>query len=315
MTQSLRIIFAGTPDFGIPSLEGIYKSQHEVIATFTQPDRPFGRGKKLQASAIKTWANAHDIHVYQPINFKEQANIDELIALKPDLMVVIAYGLILPEKVLNIPRFGCINVHASILPRWRGASPIQHAILYGDTETGITIMQMDKGMDTGAIYEIVTCPIETNDTTITLQERLAKLAVTPLLNTIEKLQTNNAKKTIQNAELATYAPKINKADAKIDWQQSANEIERKIRAFNPWPLANTNSSDTSFQILQAKVSNTNHSEVPGTILSISKQGLLVNTKKNALLIEKIKFPGKKVISITDYLNSQQTILQVGMLLE
>ncbi|MDF1758426.1 MAG: methionyl-tRNA formyltransferase [Legionellaceae bacterium] len=315
MKKSLRIVFAGTPDFGIPCLEGLLKSDHELVAVYTQPDRPSGRGRKLQSPAVKIWAEENSIPVYQPLNFKNQIDVDELAALTPDVIVVIAYGLILPTKVLNIPMYGCINVHASILPKWRGASPIQHAILNGDLETGVTIMQMDKGMDTGDFYTIETCPIHTDDTTSILHDRLAKIATDPLLKTLEKIANHQAVATQQDGSQATYSPKITKEDAKINWQQSAKEINQRIRAFSPWPLAFTATPEQAFQVLKAEVINEKNSSLPGTIVSISKKGMLINTNLGSLLITELRFPGKKTISISDYLNSSRTQLQVGMILK
>jgi methionyl-tRNA formyltransferase len=315
MKKSLRIVFAGTPEFGLPCLENINTSHHELIAVFTQPDRPSGRGRKLQASAVKSWAIEKSIPVYQPINFKDMSSMDELTKLKPDVLVVIAYGLILPPSVLAIPKYGCVNVHASILPKWRGASPIHHAILYGDSKTGVTIMQMDKGMDTGDFYEIATCDINENDTTSTLHDRLATIATPPLLNTLSQIAENKAVPIKQDNKHATYAPKIKKDDANINWQQTAKEINQKIRAFNPWPLAYTKTNQLTFQILEAQVVINENLKPAGTILEVSKSGLLISTSKDYLLIKKIRFPGKKTISIADYLNGNRCQLEVGMSLQ
>ncbi len=333
MSNPYKIIFAGTPEFGLPCLDALYKENISLQAIYTQPDRPAGRGRTIQTSPIKNWGTLHDIPIYQPQNFKNQDTIDALKALQPDLMVVIAYGLILPKQVLQIPKFGCINVHASILPRWRGASPIQHAILHGDNQTGITIMQMDVGMDTGDIYEIATTEISENDNAETLHDKLAQLAIKPLLNTLKNIiKQNNTKVTKQDDSLATYAPKITKDDAKINWQQDAIKIEYQIRAFNPWPLAFTTANDTRFQILEAKAidtralrklasdsngakRSTRSSCNPGEVLEVSKQGIIVSALHNALLIKKIKFPGKNAISISDYMNANNKVIQQGTMLK
>ncbi|MFT4060090.1 MAG: methionyl-tRNA formyltransferase [Legionella sp.] len=309
----LNIVFAGTPEFGLPCLEALVQSSHHIQAVYTQPDRPAGRGRKLQASAVKEWALAHAIPVYQPINFKNPETIDKLAALKPDLMIVIAYGLILPKAVLDIPRLGCVNVHASLLPRWRGASPIQHAILYGDKESGVTIMQMDVGMDTGAMLRKINCPITNNDTTGTLHDKLAQISAHPLLKTIEELAHNNSKPEIQNNDLATYAGKINKEDALIDWQQSATQINQKIRAFNPWPIAYTTLNTDVLRIHQAQVVALEQQHQPGTVVQIDKKGMLIATGEQGLLIEKIQFPGSKVITIADSLNSSKSPLHEGLI--
>jgi methionyl-tRNA formyltransferase len=216
----------------------------------------------VQASAVKEWAIAHQIPVFQPLNFKTNESINELASLKPDILVVIAYGLILPRAVLDLPRLGCINVHASLLPRWRGASPIQQALLSGDSETGVTIMQMDSGLDTGAMLHHVSCPIS-NDNASQLHDRLAKLAVSPLLQTLNALATGSSHAVVQDNHLATYAPKINKEDALIDWQKPAIEIDRQIRAFNPWPIAFTHAKDCILRIHQACVLQKPHQEQPG----------------------------------------------------
>lgn len=309
--SNLNIVFAGTPAFGLPCLDALAQSSHHIKAIYTQPDRPAGRGRKVQPSAVKEWALLHQIPVYQPLNFKDSVTVSELKALNPDVLIVIAYGLILPQSVLNIPRLGCINVHASLLPRWRGASPIQQAILHGDAESGVTIMQMDVGMDTGDMLEKVRCPITSSDTATTLHDKLAQLSAEPLLKVLEKLSNDTVKPEVQNNELVTYAAKINKEDALINWQQSAAEIDQKIRAFNPWPIAYTLLQEDVLRIHQAQIVTTEHSQIPGTVLNIAKNGLLIAAGTQALLIEKIQLPGAKVISIADWLNSSKCQLQVG----
>lgn len=315
MSAPLKIIFAGTPEFGLPCLEALAKKNVIIQAIYTQPDRPAGRGRELQASPIKKWGLEHNIPVIQPPNFKSSEAVQELQNLNPDLMVVIAYGLILPKSVLDIPKYGCINVHASILPKWRGASPIQHAILNGDAETGVAIMQMDIGMDTGDYYQIAKTTIREHDNAKTLHDKLASLAIQPLLETISNID-KNLKPTKQDDSKATYAPKISKQDAAIDWSQSALDIANLIRAFNPWPLAYTNANSTRFQVIQAKAISLQHTEQPGKVLEINKDGILVSTNDNqALLINEIKLPGKKTSKIADYVNSNNKTIQVGMLLK
>ena len=309
--SGFNIVFAGTPAFGLPCLDALSHSRHRIKAIYTQPDRPAGRGRKLQASAVKEWALLHDLPIYQPENFKNTDSIAELAALKPDLIIVIAYGLILPKAVLEIPRFGCINVHASLLPRWRGASPIQHAILHGDTETGVTIMQMDVGMDTGDMLQKATCSITTTDTANGLHDKLAKISAQPLLDTLDALENNTLKPEIQNNELVTYAGKIHKEDACINWQQTAAEIDQKIRAFNPWPIAYTILGEEVLRIHKAQVVAKEYTQAPGTVVSLDKKGMLIATGKDGLLIEKIQLPGAKIISIADWLNSSKSQLHVG----
>lgn len=303
--MSLNIVFAGTPAFGLPALEALAHSEHRVQAIYTQPDRPAGRGRKLQASAIKEWALAQEIPVYQPLNFKTPEAIAELEALKPDVMIVIAYGLILPKAVLEIPRLGCINVHASLLPRWRGASPIQQAILHGDSESGVTIMQMDVGLDTGDMLRKAICPITPQDTASSLHDKLAKLAAQPLLQTLEELAAGTAKPELQNDEHATYAGKINKEDAHIAWQENAALIDQKIRAFNPWPVAYTFFNGEILRIHQAQLVPSEFTEAPGSVIRIDKKGMLIATGHQGVLVEKIQWPGGKVISIADWLNSSR----------
>jgi methionyl-tRNA formyltransferase len=320
--SSLNIVFAGTPEFGLPCLEAIKASQHTIKAVYTQPDRPAGRGRTLQASAVKEWAKAHEIPIYQPLNFKDTEAIAQLTALAPDILVVIAYGLILPSAVLTLPRLGCINVHASFLPRWRGASPIQQAILHGDTQSGVTIMQMDKGMDTGNILMQAQCPIDAHDTAQHLHDRLAELAITPLLTTLSALASHSLNSEKQNDLLATHAPKINKSDAMINWHQPAIHIDRQIRAFNPWPIAYTHINEQVLRVHQAQVLGQDPTyahnvlqKEPGTILSIDKTGILVATADGCLLIERLQFSGSKVLLVRDWLNANRSELQVGLILQ
>ena len=313
MTPPLKIVFAGTPEFGLPCLEALHQSPHQLAAVYTQPDRPAGRGRQLQPSAVKTWAIAHHVPVYQPVNFKQQESIDELTSLAPDLLIVIAYGLILPKAVLTIPRLGCINVHASLLPRWRGASPIQQAVLHGDKQTGVTIMQMDVGMDTGDMLMKVSCDVGSL-TAGQLHDTLATLAVKPLLATIDALFQGTVKAEKQVNEQATYAAKISKEAALIDWQQSAVMIEQQIRAYNPWPIAYTMAEQFTLRIYQAKTMATATTKTPGTILSLDKQGILVATGYGALLIERLQFPGKKPMEVADWLNANREQLAPGMVL-
>lgn len=310
---SLTIVFAGTPAFALPCLEALFASNHHLKAVYTQPDRPAGRGRQIQASGVKEWATTHALPIHQPVHFKHEATVHELAALKPDLMVVIAYGLILPRAVLAIPRLGCINVHGSLLPRWRGASPIQQAILHGDKETGITIMQMDAGMDTGPMLGQVSCPIG-NDTAGALHDRLAALAVTPLLSTIDDLALSRAQATTQHEDDATYAPKINKSDALIQWHHSAIEIDRQIRAFNPWPIAHTNVGDAILRIHNAYPIQNTPKAIPGTILALDKHGMQVATGEGTLQITTLQFPGAKAMSVGDWLHAKRQQLHVGLVL-
>ena len=311
----LRIVFAGTPEFGLPCLEALYAAEHELIALYTQPDRPAGRGRRMHYSAVKTWGLAHHIPLYQPVNFKSPETVAELATLAPDLIVVIAYGLILPKSVLAIPRLGCINVHASLLPRWRGASPIQQALLSGDTETGVTIMQMDVGMDTGDCLLQSTCGIESTDTSASLHQRLSVLAPEPLLRTIYALAKGEATPVQQAEERVTYAPKIQKQDAAIQWDQPASVLDRHIRGYSPWPVAYTQIDGINIRIYQAHPIKQLSDHPPGTILDIHPKGLLVNTGQGVLCITSLQFPGGNPITINDYINARRVELGVGKRLQ
>ncbi|CCQ10675.1 Methionyl-tRNA formyltransferase [Pseudoalteromonas luteoviolacea B = ATCC 29581] len=309
MTTPLRIVFAGTPDFAARHLDALINSHHDVIAVYSQPDRPAGRGKKLKASEVKTRALEHAIPVYQPENFKSQEAKDELAALNADIMVVVAYGLLLPEAVLNIPKHGCLNVHGSILPRWRGAAPIQRAIWAGDAETGVTIMQMDIGLDTGDMLHIATCPIEASDTSATLYEKLAQCGPTALLDTLELVATGNANPIKQDDSLANYAKKLSKDEALLDWALSAVQLERNIRAFNPWPIAHTQFQGNAIKVWQASVVVGNGE--PGTILQADKNGIVIATANQALCITQLQPEGKKPMSAQDFLNGRADWVSAG----
>lgn len=312
--SQLKIVFAGTPEFGCGCLDAL-AAQHQLLAVYTQPDRPAGRGRKLQVSAVKSWALEHDIPVFQPLHFKRPEAIAELAALKPDVLVVIAYGLILPLSVLTIPRLGCINVHASLLPRWRGASPIQQAILHGDEESGVTIMQMDVGMDTGDMLATARCKLEPEETAQSLHDKLSQIAVQPLLDTLEKLARGSIKPMVQDERFVTMAGKIRKEDAKINWQQPADVIDCLIRAFNPWPIAFTQMGDDIIRVHQAVVKPIITNAVPGTILAIDKTGLQVAASSQSLLIQRLQFAGGKVISAADLLNSGRAATLVNQVLK
>lgn len=309
----LRIVFAGTPQFAVPCLEALIASSHDVIAVYSQPDRPSGRGQMLQPSAVKKIALQHYIPVHQPVNFKELGARETLKNLGADVMVVIAYGLILPSAVLTIPTLGCINVHASLLPRWRGAAPIQHALLHGDTETGITIMQMDAGMDTGHMLQKTSIIIHNHDTLGGLHDRLSQLAISPLLETLTLLEKHEAIAVPQATEGVTYASKINKADVIINWSLPAQNIACHIRAFHPAAL--TFAENIPVRIHHAQITRNLSKMPPGTILSIDKQGIEVATLDNTMLIEKLQFPNKKPIAVHDWINGNRAPLSIGLILQ
>lgn len=303
-----KIIFAGTPDIAAGVLESLIQARFNVIACLTQPDRPQGRGLKLTPSAVKTSALQHNIPVLQPVSLKNQDIQQQLIDLQPDIMIVMAYGLILPQAVLDIPKLGCINIHASILPRWRGAAPIQHAILSGDKESGITIMQMNSGLDTGDILSIYPCIINATDTSADLYERLAQLAPISCIDALHKLEAGQIIPQQQADQFATYAHKIDKAHAKIDWSLSAIEIDRCIRGYNSWPIAFTTLHDQTVRIWKAElIADAITSVVPGTIISVDPTGIRVATSDGTINILEMQFPGKKVLPVAAICNAHKDL--------
>lgn len=314
MTKPLRIIFAGTPDFAAKHLSALLNSEHQVIAVYSQPDRPAGRGKKLKPSDVKQLAVSHDIPVYQPASLRNEEAQQALSALDADLMVVVAYGLILPQVVLDTPRLGCINVHGSLLPRWRGAAPIQRSIWAGDAETGVTIMQMDLGLDTGAMLHKVTCPIAANETSASLYDKLAELGPQGLLETLAQISDNTAVAEVQDDEQSNYAAKLSKEEANIDWTQSAVEIERQVRAFNPWPVSYTQIAEQNVKIWQASVSEETTNAQPGTVLAATKLGIQVATGDGVLTLLNLQLAGKKAMPVQDILNARKEWFTVGQLL-
>lgn len=311
MTAPLNLIFAGTPEFAAIQLQALLGSRHRVIACYTQPDRPAGRGRKLTPSPVKALAQEHGIPVYQPVNFKNADDVAQLQALNADLMVVVAYGLILPKAVLDAPRLGCINVHASILPRWRGAAPIQRAIAAGDRETGVTLMQMDVGLDTGAMLLKVTIPISADDTGGSLHDRLAQIGAPALLETLEQLAAGAAKPQAQDNSLATYAHKLTKEEAKLDWTRSAADLHNLIRAFNPWPVTHTELDGDTIRVWKAERQTGNHQAAPGTLLDVSRDGVTVATGDGLLRLTELQLPGGKCLPVAALLNSRANWLQAG----
>ncbi|KAB2824992.1 methionyl-tRNA formyltransferase [Aliivibrio finisterrensis] len=311
MNKPLRIIFAGTPDFAARHLSALIDSHHEVIGVYTQPDRPAGRGKKLTASPVKELALEHNIPVFQPENFKSDEAKQELADQNADLMVVVAYGLLLPQAVLDTPRLGCINVHGSILPRWRGAAPIQRSIWAGDAETGVTIMQMDIGLDTGDMLSIATLPIEATDTSASMYNKLAELGPVALVECLSTIADGTAVAEKQNDEQANYAKKLSKEEAKIDWTMDAEAIERCVRAFNPWPMSHFSVEDKAIKVWQSRVEEYAGNAMPGTIIQADKTGIYVATGSNAIVFEQLQVPGKKAMGVQDILNSRKEWFEVG----
>ncbi|GHF90287.1 methionyl-tRNA formyltransferase [Thalassotalea marina] len=319
MTTPLKIIFAGTPDFAAKHLAALIDSNHEVVAVYCPPDKPAGRGKKLTACATKQLALEHNISVEQPVNFKDVADQQQLASYNADVMVVVAYGLLLPKVILDTPRLGCINVHGSILPKWRGAAPIQRAVEQGDAKTGVTIMQMDVGLDTGDMLLVETCDITAQDTSASIYEKLADLGPNALLTTLEQMANETHQATPQDNDQATYAAKLDKAEAELDWKLPAKVLHQKIRAYIPWPVAQftfneTNENAHRIRIWCADVVNHNTAEPAGTILTADKNGIVVATGDGALRLTNIQLPGKKAMPVSDVLNARATWFQVGQLI-
>ncbi|MFM5820233.1 methionyl-tRNA formyltransferase [Aeromonas sanarellii] len=309
--NKLKLIFAGTPDFAARHLAALLSSGHEVVAVYTQPDKPAGRGQKLTASPVKELALAHSLPVYQPASLRNEAAQAELAALGADLMVVVAYGLILPKAVLDTPRLGCINVHGSLLPRWRGAAPIQRSIWAGDAETGVTIMQMEVGLDTGAMIRKVSCPIAADETSASLYDKLAGLGPQALVDTLDAMAAGDTVAEPQDDALANYAEKLSKEEARIDWSMEAAAIERCIRAFNPWPISWFEVAGQTVKVWQAEVVPQAHGQAAGTLLKADKQGIEVATGQGVLRLLTLQPPGKKAMSVSDLLNSRRDWFEPG----
>jgi len=305
-----HLIFMGSPQFAVPTLEALAR-EHTILAVFTQPDKPAGRGQQLTAVPIKQWAVAHNIPVHQPKSFrKEPQAIEALRDLKPDVIVVAAYGLILPQTVLDVPRFGCLNVHGSILPRHRGAAPITSAILMGDAETGITIMQLDAGMDTGPMLSVAREPIRPDDTTASLSERMSHLGAQLMANTLPTYLSGEIVPQPQPTEGVTYSPKINKADAQIDWRKPAVEIERMVRAYIPWPGTQTLWDGQMVKVLKAAISDQRsaNSEQAGLVVKLKDGSIGVMTGDGVLVLKKIQLAGRKAMKAEDFVLGQPKLI-------
>ena len=305
MSDSLRIIFAGTPDFAARHLDALVSSEHQIVGVFTQPDRPAGRGNKLTPSPVKVLAEQHQLPVFQPKSLRQEENQRLVADLNADVMVVVAYGLILPQAVLEMPRLGCINVHGSLLPRWRGAAPIQRSLWAGDSETGVTIMQMDAGLDTGDMMHKIACPIESSDTSASLYGKLAQLGPQGMLTTLRQMADGSATREVQDEALVTYAEKLSKEEARLDWNLSAAQLERCIRAFNPWPISYFTIDDQPVKVWQASVLAQSANAEPGTVVHADKQGIQVATADGILNLIQLQPAGKKPMSAQDLLNSRR----------
>jgi methionyl-tRNA formyltransferase len=310
--SSLRIAFAGTPDFSVPALKALLGAGHTVVGVLTQPDRPKGRGRQVAASPVKVAALEHGLPVSQPETLKTDAGRADLAAWQPDLLVVVAYGLILPSMVLTLPRLGCLNIHASLLPRWRGAAPIQRAILAGDTRTGVTVMLMDAGLDTGPMLIKKEVPIIREDTGGTLHDRLAAVGAEALLEALEGHAKGALKPVPQPSEGVTYAAKIEKSEALIHWGRDALEIERQVRAFNPWPVAETRLDGEQLRIFDAVAEVGGPPRVDpqssGTIEASRDESLLVQCGSGRLAVRQLQRPGRRAVSAGDFARGGGTSL-------
>lgn len=315
----LKIIFAGTPDFAAAHLQALFNTQHKILAVYTQPDRPAGRGKKLTASPVKELALTKDIPVYQPLNFKTEEAQQQLKNLQADLMVVVAYGLILPKIILDAPRLGCINVHASLLPRWRGAAPIQRAIEAGDQQTGVTIMQMDVGLDTGDMLLKTECSISAEDTGGSLHDKLIAIGTPALIQALDLIEAQKIQAQKQPEIGVTYASKLTKEEAALNWNLSAIELERKIRAFNPFPIAHSKMAgardDQRFRVWRASVVNEKTSAQSGRIFRVDADGLYMSCNNSSLRLEELQLAGKKSMSVAEILRGHPELFQQGDQLE
>ena len=309
----MRIVFAGTPEFAAQHLQALLDANRHVVAVYTQPDRPAGRGQKLMPSPVKQLALQHGITVYQPQTLRDPAAQAELAALQADLMVVVAYGLILPQAVLDMPRLGCINSHASLLPRWRGAAPIQRAVEAGDVESGVTVMQMEAGLDTGPMLLKVSTPITAGDTGGSLHDRLAELGARAVVEAVAALEAGSLKGEVQNGSLATYAHKLNKDEARLDWSRPAIELERLVRAFHPWPICHSSLDGAAVKIHAARLGD--GQGAPGQIIGAGKDGLQVACGAGSLFITRLQLAGGKPLGFSDLYNSRREQFAPGKVFE
>lgn len=311
----MRIVFAGTPDFAAVALKALLATDHDIVAVYTQPDRPAGRGRKQQFGPVKQAAVDAGIAVFQPTTLKDEIEQQRLRDLEPDVMVVAAYGLILPQVVLDIPRLGCLNIHASLLPRWRGAAPIHRAIEAGDAETGITIMQMAAGLDTGDMLLKQRTPIHDDDTGGSLHDRLADMGGNAIVEALAALDTRGLPAEPQDDGLATYAHKLSKDEAHIDWQADAAAIARKVRAFNPWPGTDGELEGQRIRIHEAFAVGDASSQPPGTVLARERSGVDIACGRGILRVTRVQLPGTRAMSVSDLINGGKPVLVPGQVLQ
>jgi methionyl-tRNA formyltransferase len=311
MTNRPRIAFAGTPEFSVAALDALHAAGHRIVAVYTQPDRPAGRGRTLSASPVKRRALELGLHVEQPATLKSQEAVAGLRSHDPDLLVVVAYGLILPQSILDVPRLGCLNIHASLLPRWRGAAPIQRAILAGDTRTGVTIMKMDAGLDTGPMLLVRSLEIGANENSGSLHDRLAVLGAEAIVTAIDSWAAGSIVPVVQPPDGATYAAKIRKEEAVIDWSRPAGEIARQVRAFNPWPVAETRWQGQQLRIWEAEPWSGGPSAVPGavpgTVVEAAGGRLAVAAGSGLLEVHRLQLAGRNATTAAEFLNAHQLL--------
>lgn len=299
----MKIIFAGTPDFSVPMLQALLDSAHDVVAVYTQPDRPAGRGRKSLAGPVKQLAQGAGIPVMQPASLKDASAQETLEKMAADLMVVVAYGLILPQAVLDMPRLGCVNVHASLLPRWRGAAPIQRAIQAGDTRTGVCLMQMEAGLDTGPVLACAECDIAPTDTGSSLHDRLSAMGAELLGDNLDAIASGNLAPRAQDDALACYAHRLEKKEALIDWRQDADRIGRQVRAFNAWPVAETRFQGKQLRVWEARAIQQERMASPGTVVASGRDGIDVACGQGVLRLQRVQVPGRQAVAAADFANA------------